>query len=166
MGKLGQQERRPGPEAGELPQLCLIDMQWLCKSSIDQIFPFFPRKVPISRFSRETQFWSKTKWKHFWKPVGQQNMSAGHPRTHKMPEANCFTGSRWGVGLGQKNWCLLSTGDELSRVPFPHLSPSFPTWSICLFSFRERELFGQVSNLTEATQLGKSSGRSRAQVWR
>lgn len=30
---------------------------------------------------------------------------------------------------------------------------------------KPNELFGQVSNLTEATQLGKSSGRSRTQVW-
>lgn len=100
MEKPGQQERRPGPEAGALPQLCLIDMQWLCKSSIDQIFPFPPSKSPYPDFHVNPNFEVKPNESIFenqWVNRTCLQVIQGPTRCQK-PTALQGAGEGWGWG--------------------------------------------------------------------
>lgn len=116
------------------PQLCLIDMQWLCKSVLTRSSTFFPRQSPHIRFS-----WAIFEVKPNESILAENQWSTEHVcRSSKDPQDAKAMLCREPVrgGAGAENWCLLSTGDELSRVP-PPLSLHSP-YLINLSSFRER----------------------------
>ena len=137
--KPGQWERRPGPEAGALPQLWLLDMQWLCMSSIDQIFPIFsPPESPYPDFHVKPNFEvkpNKSIFENQWVNRTCLQVIQAHTRCQK-PTALQGAGEGW--GWGRRTDACLYRWWTFSSTP-PLLSPSFPTWSVCPHSEREMD---------------------------